>query len=326
MGLVLAGVDEAGYGPLLGPLCVGMSALRLEGCSEDPGRLNLWKLLRKGVCVAPDEKRGRVAVSDSKALKLANSCKARHPLAWLERGVLSFIRARGLQPRTDVELFDLLGVCGPGHRCYAGEPVNLPLAWAEPQLAIAANILRGVLGPCGVAVADVACAVVGEADFNATVSRTGSKAHATVGAMRGLFSRLVCGSAAAPGDSIWIVCDRLGGRARYLETLETLLPGGCIQVVFETERESRYSATCNGRELIVCFVVEGESEHLPTALASMTAKLVRELYMLRFNRYWTALKPELKPTAGYRGDAWRWLADANGLLSPEDRRSLIRQS
>ena len=50
-------------------------------------------------------------------------------------------------------------------------------------------------------------------------------------------------------------------------------------------------------------------EHLAAmavALASMTAKLVRELAMHRFNRHWCGRVPELKPTAGYRQDASRW--------------------
>lgn len=326
MATVLAGVDEAGYGPLLGPLCVGMAAVRFAECNEDPGGLNLWKLLRGAVSSGPDERRGRVAVADSKALKLANSSKARHPLTWLERGVLAFMRARGLEVRSDVELFDHLGIAGPGHRCYAGEALTLPLAWTGPQIAIAANMLMRGLAPCGASVADVACSVVGEDSFNETVSRRGSKAHTTIGAMRGLLARLVSGSAAGPGDRVWVVCDRLGGRAHYLEALDELLPRAGFTVEFETDVESRYSAPINGREVVISFLVESESKHLPTALASMTAKLVRELYMMRFNRYWSALCPELKPTAGYRGDAWRWLDDAKALLSVEDRRSLVRMA
>ena len=29
--LILAGIDEAGYGPILGPLCTGAAAFRVEG-------------------------------------------------------------------------------------------------------------------------------------------------------------------------------------------------------------------------------------------------------------------------------------------------------
>jgi hypothetical protein len=64
----------------------------------------------------------------------------------------------------------------------------------------------------------------------------------------------------------------------------------------------------------VIFEVEAEERHFPVALASMTAKLVRELAMLRFNRYWSGRMAELKPTAGYRNDAWRFLDDIAAVI------------
>jgi len=74
----------------------------------------------------------------------------------------------------------------------------------------------------------------------------------------------------------------------------------------------------------VTFQPEAEAAHLPVALASTFAKYVRELAMARLNRYFNALDPELKPTAGYTTDARRWLADAEGLLSADVRAQLVR--
>ena len=51
--------------------------------------------------------------------------------------------------------------------------------------------------------------------------------------------------------------------------------------------------------------MKGE-EFLPTALASMTAKYLRELSMRAFNEFWCARVPGLRPTAGYPGDAPRF--------------------
>ena len=86
------------------------------------------------------------------------------------------------------------------------------------------------------------------------------------------------------------------------------------------------------KRLGVTFQVEGEDAFLPVALASMTAKLVREIAMIRFNRHWgnvwaqkCAGQVELKPTYGYRGDAQRWLRDAKSLLNNEDRGVLVRR-
>jgi hypothetical protein len=46
------------------------------------------------------------------------------------------------------------------------------------------------------------------------------------------------------------------------------------------------------------------------ALASMTAKYVRELAMHAFNTFWSERVPGLAATAGYPVDAKRWLAEA----------------
>jgi hypothetical protein len=45
------------------------------------------------------------------------------------------------------------------------------------------------------------------------------------------------------------------------------------------------------------------------ALASMTCKYLRELFMTAFNRYWAALVPGIKPTAGYYGDGQRFFEE-----------------
>jgi hypothetical protein len=54
--------------------------------------------------------------------------------------------------------------------------------------------------------------------------------------------------------------------------------------------------------------MNGES-FMPTALASMTAKYLRELSMQAFNEFWCAHVSDLRPTAGYYRDAWRFKKD-----------------
>src|SRR6185503_1765543 len=112
--LIYAGIDEAGYGPLLGPLCVACSAFVIEHHDPDvAGGCDLWKKLNKAVCRKRTDRRRRVAVEDSKKLKGANQfgeeeengegtgSSARrkskhlpHPLKHLERGVLAFNATR----------------------------------------------------------------------------------------------------------------------------------------------------------------------------------------------------------------------------------------
>ena len=53
--LFYAGIDEAGYGPMLGPLCVGMSAFLLErhDSSQQTHPPDLWAILSDGVVLKP---------------------------------------------------------------------------------------------------------------------------------------------------------------------------------------------------------------------------------------------------------------------------------
>jgi hypothetical protein len=78
-----------------------------------------------------------------------------------------------------------------------------------------------------------------------------------------------------------------------------------IAPVFESHLESHYEWGEPDARTRVIFRVNGET-FLPTALASMTAKYLRELAMRAFNEFWRAHLPELKPTAGYYRDAWRF--------------------
>jgi hypothetical protein len=69
-----------------------------------------------------------------------------------------------------------------------------------------------------------------------------------------------------------------------------------------------------------------DGAYLPAALASMAAKLVRELLMLRLNRFFASRVENLQPTAGYVQDGRRWLADVAGLLQTSgfDQNTLVR--
>ena len=59
----------------------------------------------------------------------------------------------------------------------------------------------------------------------------------------------------------------------------------------------------------VHFLAKGETRQLPIALASMTSKYVRELFMDVFNRYFQLHCQGITPTAGYYTDGKRFLAD-----------------
>jgi ribonuclease HII len=320
--LVYAGIDEAGYGPMLGPLCVATTAFVLDDDDAEAGAPNLWARLRSAVCRSGRDKRRRVAVDDSKKLKGARKAKTAHPLRHLERGVLAFGRCLDADDADDDRLFDALGVSVPDRPWYRSR-TPLPVAQAADELRIAASRVRRGLERAGVRCAMMRCEAIDAEGFNAGVARMGRKSDVNFGAaMRGVnavWSRW-------PDAHPRVIVDRQGGRTHYREELQLMFPGSVIQVIAESEAISRYRLDRDGARMTISFARCAEDGHLPVALASMTAKYVRELLMLRLNRFFLSRLPEVKPTAGYVEDARRYLRDIEPVVRElgVDRSSLVR--
>lgn len=320
--LVYAGIDEAGYGPMLGPLCVGCTAFVLEDADPAEGPPNLWSILSDALCRSKRDGRKRIAIDDSKKLKGANTSRTIHPLAHLERGVLAFAGADGDLPADDAALFDRLGVEMADRPWYASDTA-LPLAWSVDELHIASARLHRVMTRAGVACPLLRCRAIDPQDFNEDVARMGRKSAVNFDA------------AMRHADAVWrawphahprVIVDRQGGRISYRRQLQMTWPEAHIRIVAESAEMSRYRLDRAGSLLTISFHRESEGRHLPVALASMTAKYVRELHMARLNRFFIGHMPELKPTAGYVQDGRRYLQDIAPLIDELGlpRRSLVR--
>ena len=324
--LLYVGIDEAGYGPMLGPLCVGLAALRLERWSPDDGVPDGWDRLEGAVCRAPRDSQKRLAVADSKKLcKPLAQGKGR--LAEAERSVLGFVRSMaGVAPTTDQELFEVLGTAAGSLDWYAGDPASCPAHADIAEALIASNVLASTLRDASVRVELLRVARIDEVQFNAMVSGGRSKANTTLAAIAehtpAILDLIERTSRAHPGTHTRIVLDRQGGRTRYANALSRVFDRP-IETLAEAAEASTY-AIADMTNVRIRVQAKAEDEHFPVALDSMLAKLVREMSMERFNAYWAQRQPEVKPTAGYVTDARRWLADMEGVLSDEERRSLVR--
>lgn len=315
-GVIYAGIDEAGYGPLLGPLCVGSVAFRLGSDAVPPcGRSNaapsppdLWALLSRAVCRAPKDARRRIAVADSKKLKSGGKL----PLVHLERGVLSFLP--GLLPTDDEEFFRAvgLGITGTEQSPWHRTARSLPTSHARDALAISRNLARIACEGAQIEVDRLAVSALEPEAFNALYRSLGNKAHVN---MSLVFHALRAIDALRGQSPAFVAIDRQGGRASYTAELEAhVARGAAVRTVREDGEISTYAV---GDGLFVSFEVEAEARHLPVALASMAAKYTRELSMARLNAYFSTFLPDLAPTAGYVEDGRRFLAEVKPILARE---------
>lgn len=328
-GLVYAGLDEAGYGPMLGPLCVALSVFRVRTWTPGEPAPDLWKALKSAVCRAGKDARGkRIAIDDSKRLKGAPTEADPFGIARLERAVLIVLGLCGHDCASDEMVLGALGAAPERHAWGRGSPRPAPIANDPGRLRIDSNLLSAALRSAGVEPLALCAEAVGVDDFNAKCDRLGSKGavnfEAAARHMRVVWERW--GRDGAPSGGPRMVCDRHGGRTCYAGVLGRAFEEAHVEILEETDRASRYLLTDeqSGRAMTILFRPEAEQAHLPVALASMTAKYVRELSMIRFNDHWCARAPGLAPTAGYVTDARRWLRDAAEFITPEERRALVR--
>lgn len=311
--MIVAGIDEAGYGPVLGPLVVGASAFRVAGEASTSGDVpDLWKLMSAAVSRTRDRSGRKLHVGDSKQVYSPSV-----GLSGLERGVLAFCGAAGMPVGSLDEL--VLGVdpaappllgAHPWYESVEGE--TWPVVVSAAGLGPTVNGLKSAATAGGVGVVRLAARVVPEGRYNQLVAGTRNKASALFSQLAVLLDGLLELCALEPGGGV-IVCDRQGGREHYVEPLRTMFPEWRLTVEAEADGVARYSLRRGGAVAVVSFQEKGEQVCLATGLASMTAKYLREALMGRFNRWWALQQPGLAPTAGYYTDGMRWLEDTRDL-------------
>jgi ribonuclease HII len=300
--MIVAGIDEAGYGPVLGPLVVGAAAFDVP---DELADVSMWKLLSGALSVKPSRKRGRVAIADSK--KLYDGLGGQWGLEHLERGVLAMLHTRGLSPRT---LSELVETVAPGTWPRAGaddwhrDTLELPRSIDAVSAALGGNAIAHAMSNCGVSLRGIRCQVVMPREFNRLIDAVDNKSVVLFDVAARLLAWLW--EQTTPDKSVRVVVDHQGGRTRYLPALQRVFEGCSFKVLDESERLSAYEMLCGQRRAEFHFLVRAEDAHLPVALASMTCKYLRELFMTAFNRYWATMVPGIKPTAGYYGDGQRF--------------------
>ncbi|MFG0316169.1 MAG: hypothetical protein ACF8XB_02755 [Planctomycetota bacterium JB042] len=322
--MIVAGIDEAGYGPLLGPLVTALAAFSAPAGARD----DLWRALRPAVRRRPPERGAwrALPVVDSKELHRGGK-----GFADLETVALAFSALASADGRPPETVGAFLGrhlAGGPlptaRYPWYGSALLERPLPRrADPaRIAREAGRLRRAAGRAAVGVVRIAVRPLLVEEFNRRAARWGTKARVlfdlNVELLEDLRRR-----AAAP----WRVrCDRHGGRRRYVELLDGAFPLEGVTVLGEARERSRYRVGPAATGLELDYVVGGERQGMEVALASIFAKYVRELFVGALNDHFRGRMADLRPTAGYWSDGLRFLEDLDRarVLTEDERRLLVR--
>lgn len=310
---LLIGTDEAGYGPSLGPLVVAASAWRLPDADKAADRL-----ARMAAEIGAAAGSRQPPWADSKQLYKPGS-----GLGAIERGVLAALASTALAssaqqasagiPSDGAALSERLGIDNPIATAPAEWPrfmaMTIPVATSAASLKALANSVATILPSQGIQLIAVACRLLHPMAFNALLDTGLNKSDILSKTTLELAADL---RAVAPGEPAMVWCDRHGGRKSYAALVGRHFAAPLVRTLVETAASSAYEIPA--AEVRIEFTVGGEAR-VPVALASMTAKYVRELAMAAFNAHWTTLEPGLRPTAGYPVDACRWREEAAAILA-----------
>jgi len=298
---VLVGIDEAGFGPILGPLVVSSTTFALP---PELVHADLWHVLRKSVGRTRKRLAGRLLIADSKkAFSRASG------IMQLQRTVLAALRCLDRQPRTLSGLLALIcPACLPRLARYpwysnAGE---FQLDGNQADVEIASAVLADDLAACGIRLLDLNSFCFDVALYNSLVRKVKNKASVLFTATAGLIQQAFDAHGL---DQLQIVIDRQGGRVHYRKPLQRMFEGMELRVLAEDPRTSSYELKYRRRTMRLHFVVSADDRFLPVALASMVSKYIRELLVASINRYFADLVGNITPTAGYWKDGLRFFRE-----------------
>jgi hypothetical protein len=289
--MFIAGIDENGLGPKLGPMVVTGALFEAQGDRYDPARF-----VR---ALGGASRHGGARVDDSKAVMNAGDMRA---------GEITVLGLVGLFgdgiPNTADEFLDL--VCAPppailkrecprsiGDHCF-GADLPLPLfGGTMEEVARATEGLSAQMEKAGVRLASVESDVLCPGRFNRLFA--GEEGMTKAGLDLASFEGRMESFHARTGDEGTYLCGKVMNLTYYSPRLSLVVNYPLLRRD-ERKEESYYHLQGLGE---VRFLLDGDSRHLPISVASMFGKMIREIFMVRLNRFFGERIEGHRPVSGY---------------------------
>ncbi|HEY4687459.1 MAG TPA: hypothetical protein VIH20_04540 [Candidatus Subteraquimicrobiales bacterium] len=309
--MYVVGIDENGFGPIVGPLVVTAAVFELK---EPYTQSYLWDRLRAVISKTTQEFPEKITVYNSKEVfksKLPKSYKV------LESTVLNFFEL--LSDRKAKEFREFIGEVSLG-ACECVEDaaedaafelchninLSLPL-WTDNKAISHQKRLKEELAKAEIKALKVKSLIVCPGQFNSYLNRTDSKFHLNwlqFGKLIRWVIETVLKTSGTQSQDIAFPCGKIGGQKNYLSYLKHgFFKNFDIKRLVEKKEISTYHLSSDVLDFNLSFIESGDIYHFPIALASLFGKYIREVFMHHQNQVFKGWDSSVKPASGYRNSS-----------------------
>ena len=247
----ICGIDENGFGPVMGPLVVSATILNSKIKSS----------------IFPE-------IRDSKLFFTSGIKRSYEKIE--EFAITVYFLLFSELPQSPLDIINRF--CLP-IKCEKKENIclgNIPkkFLWAKPEIAV--EKYRNFIEIMKFKIEDLSCSVVCPYKFNRMIEKGNSKFVINLAEFCNLIKR--------SDKNMEIFAGKIGGIKYYLKYLKYFFPDFRISRIVEDEKKSIYLLEKEKQSLKIGFYLDVEKISFPSVISSIVGKYVREIFMESIRR------------------------------------------